>query len=79
MTDKSKAQRKTGAKLSYDSPVILTFALLALIVYIIQSIFPATTYKYFCIYDASVSDPLFTCASSVTRLVMQILHISFQT
>jgi rhomboid protease GluP len=59
MTDKSKAQRKTGAKLSYDSPVILTFALLALIVYIIQSIFPATTYKYFCIYDASVSDPLF--------------------
>ena len=51
----------------FNAPVILTFALLSLLALLLGNwTNGATTYQYFSVYRASLSDPLTTCGSSAT-------------
>lgn len=62
-------------RLKYNSPVILTFALICLVVLALGSITDGyTTTKFFCVYRGSLLDPL-----SYIRVFTHILgHSSFQ-
>ncbi|WP_250278291.1 rhomboid family intramembrane serine protease [[Clostridium] colinum] len=62
-------------KLKYNSPVILTFALICLVILVLGYVTSGyTTTKFFCVYRSSLVDPL-----SYIRVFTHILgHFNFQ-